>query len=99
MYTKHGYIKAVKGQKETLLSYLLKASEGMKEIPECIMYLVGLDIEDSDKIYVYEVWKSKDAHLTSLSNPVFIELIQHARPLIHSMESYPDLVMQGGKGL
>jgi quinol monooxygenase YgiN len=99
MYAKHGYIKAMRGQRVVLLSYLLKASEGMKEIPECLIYIVGTSIENIDTIDIYEVWTSEASHKASLSNPVFIDLIQKARPIIASIESYPDLEIHGGKGL
>ena len=98
-YGKQGYIEAIEHQKEQLLHVLLEAAFAMKNIAGCIIYSVGLDHDQSNKIYIYEVWKDELSHQSSLSNPVFINLIQQARPLIKSMESYPTLTIYGGKGI
>ena len=98
-YGKQGYIEAIDNQKEALMNILLEAAHAMKDIEGCIVYSVGLDYFQSNKIYIYEVWKDEHSHQSSLSNPIVLNLIKHARPLIKSMESYPTLHIYGGKGI
>lgn len=98
-YSINGYIKAIPEKRDELLGYLLEAAKEMNAVETCHIYIVGVNHEESDNVYVYEVWDSEEAHIASLSLPVFQALIQKARPIIAGLESYPALKIYGGKGL
>ena len=93
MYGVNGYIKAVEGKQQELLKYLLEASNEMKQVEGNYCYIVGTSEEDKDAVFIYEVWKNKEAHLASLQLPVFISLIKKAKPIIAGMKSYPKLTI------
>jgi quinol monooxygenase YgiN len=98
-YSINGYIQAIPEKREELLGYLLEAAKEMNTLETCHVYIVGVNDEESDNVYVYEVWDSEEAHKASLSLPVFQTLIQKARPIIAGLKSYPALRVYGGKGI
>jgi quinol monooxygenase YgiN len=98
-YSVNGKISALEGNGEALKNILLEAANEMEQVQGCHLYIVGMDHEDKDSVYVYEVWESAEAHKASLSLPVFQKLITSARPIIKEMTSYPELKIYGGKGL
>lgn len=99
MYSTNGYIKAIDEKRDELLDYLLEAAEEMKNVEKCYCYIVGVNDQEPDNVYVYEVWESEEAHEASLTLPVFRELIEKAKPIISDLKSYPELRIYGGKGI
>lgn len=75
----------------------MEAALEMQDVNGCLCYIVGQGAENTDDIWVYEVWKDAEAHQASLQLPVFEKLIEQARPLIAGMENLPDQVVHGGK--
>ncbi|MBS3990559.1 MAG: antibiotic biosynthesis monooxygenase [Erysipelothrix sp.] len=98
-YSINGYITATTGKREELLKYLLEAANEMKNLDNCQCYIVGTNDEESDNVYVFEVWDNEEAHKASLTLPVFQTLIQKAKPIIAGLKSYPPLKIHGGKGI
>ncbi len=47
-----------------------------------MVYMVSEDPDNQDKIYVTEVWESKEAHANSLKDPEVLALIQKALPIL-----------------
>lgn len=84
-------------KRDELLNYLLEAAGGMENLETCNCYIVGINEEEKNAVYVYEVWESKAAHQASLTIPASQELIKKAKPMIVGMESYPELSIVGGK--
>lgn len=83
---------------EKLATILLEASESMKAVEGCTIYIVSVSPEESDAVYVYEVWDDEAAHHNSLTLEVTQTLISKARPLITGMERIRTLEALGGKG-
>jgi quinol monooxygenase YgiN len=98
-YSINGYITAVSGKREELLNYLLEAANEMKHLENCQCYIVGTNDDESDNVYVFEVWDNEEAHKASLTMPVFQNLIKKAKPIIARLKSFPDLRIHGGKGI
>lgn len=98
-YGVNGYIKASPGKGKELLNYLLEAANEMEHVVGCYCYIVGINDEEPDNVFIYEVWEDEDAHKASLEIPVFQELIMKARPIIADLVSYPTLTIHGGKGI
>lgn len=96
-YSVYGSLTAVPGKGSELEGYLLEAAEGMKHVEGNYCYIVGVNDEEPDAVYVFEIWENKEAHEASLELDVFRQLIGKARPIIAGMQDYPNLRIIGGK--
>src|SRR5699024_2003063 len=89
----------IEGKGDVLVDILLEASKSMEELNDCLLYVVSLDDDNTDSVYVYEVWSDKSAHQASLSMEVSQTLIQKAKPIIVGMEKINTSLPIGGKGI
>ncbi|WP_033543482.1 putative quinol monooxygenase [Planococcus sp. CAU13] len=87
------------GERDTLVNILLEAAESMKNLDECEIYLVNVAEEETNAVYVYEVWSDENAHQASLSLEATQTLIKRAKPIITGMERINTLITRGGKGI
>lgn len=78
-FSVNGSITAHEGKGKELQGYLLQAAEGMEEIENCYCYIVGVNEEETDKVYIYEVWENEAAHQASLKLDVFLQLTNQAK--------------------
>lgn len=69
-------------QRDSLISILL---EGSKDLPGNIHYLISKDENDSQGIWIHEVWETKEQHGDSLQLPQVIQALEQGRPLIESL--------------
>lgn len=74
-----GQLKAVPGKRAELVAILLEASQAMDGN---LLYLVAEDLEDSDSIWITEVWRTRTDHANSLKPAAVQAAIARARPLI-----------------
>jgi quinol monooxygenase YgiN len=74
-----GSMSAKPGQREALVAAMTAASEPM---PGCLSYVVALDRENPDLIWITEVWDSEASHQASLQIPWVKAAIAKAMPLI-----------------
>ncbi|NIF20241.1 putative quinol monooxygenase [Candidatus Pantoea multigeneris] len=90
MYGVITQIKAVQGQRNALIAILQENQQGMAG---CHSYLISRDLADSDSLWIYEVWDSKAAHVSSLQLLAVQDAIARARPVIgglgHRFETEP----------
>ena len=93
----NGKLIAIRGKRDALTEYLLSAAQKMESLDTCYCYIVGVDPEDGDAVYIFEVWENEAAHQAALQMDVFQRLIDEARPLIAGMEDFPSLQILGGK--
>lgn len=96
MYGTIGRIIAVEGAREELASVMLEGIQGM---PGCLSYVVALDPEDPNGLWITEVWESQASHEASLSLPAVQEAIQKGRPLIARFGERFITTPLGGQGL
>lgn len=96
-YSINGKLTAKEGKGQVLLEILLEASEEMKKVDDCFCYIVGMNKDEADSVYVYEVWEDEAAHKASLELDAVRNLIENALPLIDGMTNSPELVIYGGK--
>lgn len=89
----------VEGKRDVLVEILLEASKSMEELNDCMLYVISLDDENTDSVYVYEVWSDENAHRASLSMEASQTLIQKAKPIIVGMEKINTSLPIGGKGI
>jgi len=99
MYGLTGKMIAQPGQRDTLISYLLQAAAGMRDLEGCYIYIVSSANDDENAIWITEVWRSQADHQASLALAGAQELIAQARPLIAGFSDRTEFVPVGGKGL
>ena len=96
MYGLIGKMKTVPGERDTLISILLGGVSGM---PGCLSYVVAKDRNDSDSIWVTEVWDSQESHQASLSLPSVQRAMSRGKPLIAAFGERFETIPIGGHGL
>lgn len=94
-----GKISAVEGKRDELSEILLTAAKVLQSMEKCKIYLININDEEPNSIWVTEVWENEEAHKTSLSNENVRGLIMKGRPLIAGMERLNTFEVLGGKGL
>ena len=99
MYGRHGSFQAQSGKGQLLASLLLEAAELLQDNADCLLYVIERSSDEPDAVWVYEAWRSKEAHAASLRDPRVGELISRARPLIAGLTDAQEFIPVGGKGL
>lgn len=88
-----GKLTAKAGHGRELAEILIAGSRGL---PGNIQYLVSLDGQNSDQIWIYELWENEASHKASLQLDSVREAIAKGRPLIESFElSQPVVPVDG----
>lgn len=96
MYGLIGKMIAVPGRREELASIMIDGVGGM---PGCLSYVVALDTEDENALWITEVWQSEEHHAASLSLPSVQQAIARGRPLIAGFGERTVTAPLGGHGL
>ena len=96
MYGLIGSMDATPGNRDRLVEILL---EGTAEMPGCLSYVVALDPEVVDRVWITEVWTDREAHAASLQLPAVREAIGKARPLLGGFGERRETVPVGGWGM
>lgn len=96
-YSINGKLVASSGNGSLLRQYLLEAASEMEAVDLCYCYIVGVNKDEPDAVYVYEVWENQAAHRASLELDVLKTLMAKAKPIIVTMSSKTDLTIIGGK--
>lgn len=99
-YGLHGSLTAKKGLGGELANLLLEASASVAAAKGCILYMISVDPDNPDLIWVTEAWDSKDDHDNSLKEPAVMELISKAMPMIAGTPMKgQELIVIGGHGI
>src|SRR5690348_12207806 len=56
---------SVTGKRDELVAHLTRRSTALKEAG-CLLYEVGVSVEDPDTVFVIELWNTAEAHRASL---------------------------------
>lgn len=96
MYGLIGQIRAIPGQRNTLIELMLG---GLTDMPGCLSYILARDPQDEDLIWVTEVWDNPASHQNSLGLPSVQQAIMKARPLIAGFGERFETEPVGGHGL
>ena len=91
-----GKMIATPGQRDALIAILL---EGVADMPGCLSYIVAKDVDDTDAIWITEVWDSQESHAASLELPVVRQAIALGKPLIADFGDSIVPLPIGGHGL
>ena len=84
-----GQLSAHPGQRDALIACL---REGSADVPGKLAYLIALDRNDPDSIWITEIWRDEDAYEACLAMPQvqaaaarFRELVASAGPRIETV--------------
>ncbi|MFJ9408058.1 putative quinol monooxygenase [Streptomyces sp. NPDC101393] len=92
-------MKARPGHRDEVVAILLSGTEGLRAAG-CRRYAVAVsDATDPDRIWVDELWESKEQHDASLSLPETKAAIAAARPLLTGEFTGQELTVVGGLGV
>jgi quinol monooxygenase YgiN len=94
-----GKLTAHDGKRAALLEKMLQASELMKQVPGCLLYVVATSEAEPNAVFVTELWKDQDSHGASLSMEGVRSLIVETLPLLASKPEGTKVTAVGGKGL
>lgn len=101
-YLLHGKLTAKAGHAEELATILIEASKLVSTANGCKLYVISKDKEDSNSIYVTEIWDSKQDHDNALKIDAVRALIIKAMPIL-DQETPPtkgqELELLGGSGI
>jgi quinol monooxygenase YgiN len=89
-----GKLHAVPGGRDELAALLGE----MGKMPGCRSYVVALDPEDPEALWVTEVWDSIEAHRASLELPAVREAIAAGAPMIAGFSERIETEPIGGAG-
>ncbi len=81
-YLLNGSLTAKEGHGEALANILVEASALVSTAKGCIKYVVAIDKNDANTVYITEIWDSKADHDASLNVPGVKELIMQAMPIL-----------------
>jgi quinol monooxygenase YgiN len=96
MYGLIGQMKTTPGGRDPLAKILTAMGEAM---PGCLSYVVALDPDDADSLWVTEVWDRKESHAASLKLPAVQAAVAQGRPLIAGFGTRIETTPVGGHGL
>jgi quinol monooxygenase YgiN len=84
-YLLQGKLTAKSGHRDELADILIKASQLVKTAKGCKLYVIGKEENDSNSVYVTEIWDSKEDHDNSQKVEGVRELIMQAMPILDGL--------------
>ena len=96
MYGLIGQMQSVPGQRARLVELLSGSTEDM---PGCLSYVIALDPNDENAIWITEVWDDQASHKASLSLSSVRDAISRAKPLIAGFDEHIETQPVGGHGI
>jgi len=99
-YGLHGKLSAKTGQGKALSKILLAAANLMQQAEGCQLYAVSIDTNNSDDVWITEIWDNQTNHDNSLKLPGVRELIGQAMPLLEGApQKGQEFQILGGLGI
>lgn len=95
-YAVYSGIIAKEDKGHIIRKHLLEVAEEMNGIDDCKAYIVGVDPQSDDALFVYEVWKTKESHDASLQLPIYQVLRDGVRPHILTVRNFPTVKFIAG---
>lgn len=96
-YSYAGTMRAKPGKRDDVIAILLRDQSPLADLG-CHSYLVGVNDDEPDLIYVTEVWESKQAHDDSLQLPSVQAAISAAMPMLTGEFTGYESTVVGGLG-
>ena len=100
LYALIGNFTTAPNDRDALIEILEEAATIMEDVSGCKQYILYEDAVDDEKIWVTEIWESKEAHDESLTRTDVRAIIARAIPLLKGTpEQGIQLNPVSGKGL
>lgn len=96
MYGIIGKMIATAGKRDELIDILLA---GTQDMPGCLSYVIARDSEDTNALWITEVWESQDKHTESLALPSVQQAIAEGKPMIEGFGERFETMPVGGQGI
>jgi len=81
VFANAGTLGTLPGRRDELVALHTQRSDLLRELG-CTAYEVGVNDDESDTVFVIEVWNSEEGHRRSLEHPEAQASIASARPLL-----------------
>jgi quinol monooxygenase YgiN len=86
-------------QRQRVVEILLESGRLFDDNRACFLYLVSESAEESNVVWVVDLWASKDEHVAALQVPELRPFVEKAMPLLEGMPEQIEIRPVGGKGL
>lgn len=97
-YGFHAMMTARPGKGDELVDLLLSATtDGSGASENCVVYLVGRSLGNSDIVHVTEGWTTREAHGENFATDKAKAFVARIVPLLSDEPQYQDEVPVGGK--
>ncbi|MBX2825598.1 MAG: antibiotic biosynthesis monooxygenase [Gammaproteobacteria bacterium] len=96
MYGIIGKMIATAGKRDELIDILLA---GTQDMPGCLSYVIARDSEDTNALWITEVWESQDKHTESLALSSVQQAIAEGKPMIEGFGERFETMPVGGQGI
>lgn len=94
-YGRTGTMRVRPGHRDEVVAALTSGLDSLREVG-CHVYLVGTSDDDTDLIWIHEVWDSREAHQASLRLPETKAAIAAVMPLLTGEFTNQDLDIADG---
>ena len=98
-YAYFGSFRAKEGKRDTVAKLWKEAAIQLKKNADCLEYIISTSDEDSNTVWLWQVWTSREAHDKSIQEEYAQNIIRKATPFIESYGKHLDLIIVGGKGI
>lgn len=85
------------GKRDEVTGILLEAGKAFADVDACVMSLVTHDADDTEVIWVQDVWTDDAAHERAMAEPLMREFVQSCVPLLAAMPEQHRVVAVGGR--
>ncbi len=102
--SKHGLIDVLTcatEDQDKLFDLLIHIAHHLESIDDCLYFIISKEVDDPTKIWVTELWTSKQAHDDSLADAgqPLLDIIHEAMALVTDERQRATLVPILGKGI
>jgi quinol monooxygenase YgiN len=91
-------LTAKPGQRQRVVEILVESGKLFEGNPACLLYLVTEATDDSNLIWVIDLWTNGEAHAEALRAPELRPLVEKATPFLEGMPEQIEVQPVGGKG-
>jgi quinol monooxygenase YgiN len=82
-------------KRDRVVELLLESGQLFNGNEACLLYLVTVDANDSNVVWVVDLWKSKKAHTQALADPALRPYVEEATPLLEGMPEQIEVKSKG----
>jgi quinol monooxygenase YgiN len=92
-------LTAKPGHRQEVVEILVESGRLFDGNEACLLYLVSESQDDSNVIWVVDLWTTEAAHTEALKAPALRPFVERAMPLLEGMPEQIHVRPVGGKGV